>query len=98
VLETGLKLLEPEPTKVAHGDLHMRHVLVDEAGTPTGVIDWGDVCLADPSVDLQLFWSWRAARVLALFLSAKLAVYGRVEGLANVEREAVQGLARAAID
>ena len=43
---------------LCHGDLHVRHVLVDPAtGEPSGVIDWGDACLADPSVDLGLYWS-----------------------------------------
>ena len=35
----------------------MRHLLVDDGGAPTGVIDWGDVCRADPSIDLSLYWS-----------------------------------------
>lgn len=42
---------------LVHGDLHARHLLVDDAGAPTGVIDWGDLCLADPSVDLSIVWS-----------------------------------------
>ena len=43
------------PLVLAHGDLHIRHVLVEGASL-TGVIDWGDVCLADPSIDLVLMW------------------------------------------
>jgi aminoglycoside phosphotransferase (APT) family kinase protein len=42
---------------VVHGDLHVRHVLVDDSGYPSGVIDWGDLCLADPAMDLSLYWS-----------------------------------------
>jgi aminoglycoside phosphotransferase (APT) family kinase protein len=119
LLEAARGLPAPEATAFAHGDLHLRHLLVDEDGALTGVIDWGDVCVADPAIDLQLVWSvlppeGRAAfldaygpvseeqllraRVLALFLSAVLAVYGRAEGRANLEREAVQGLVRAATD
>jgi aminoglycoside phosphotransferase (APT) family kinase protein len=41
---------------LAHGDLHLRHVLVDDAAI-AAVIDWGDVCLADPCIDLVLVWS-----------------------------------------
>jgi len=41
---------------VVHGDLHVRHVLVED-GRLSGVIDWGDVCRADPAVDLSLVWS-----------------------------------------
>src|SRR5262249_47609061 len=41
---------------LAHGDLHQRHVLV-EGDEIAAVIDWGDVCLADPCIDLILVWS-----------------------------------------
>jgi len=41
---------------LAHGDLHLRHVLVAD-GAISAVIDWGDVCLADPCIDLVLVWS-----------------------------------------
>jgi aminoglycoside phosphotransferase (APT) family kinase protein len=50
-------LPEPRPTALAHGDLHVRHVLVDGDGTLAAVIDWGDVCRADPAIDLMLAWS-----------------------------------------
>jgi len=43
---------------VVHGDLYARHVLVDREGTPTGVIDWGDVHLGDPALDLSLAHSF----------------------------------------
>jgi aminoglycoside phosphotransferase (APT) family kinase protein len=39
---------------VVHGDLHLRHLLVGPDGLATGVIDWGDSCLADPALDLSL--------------------------------------------
>ena len=41
---------------LVHGDLHLRHVLVDR-GSVSGVIDWGDVCVGDRAIDLQLVWS-----------------------------------------
>jgi aminoglycoside phosphotransferase (APT) family kinase protein len=41
---------------LAHGDLHQRHVLLTNRAL-TAVIDWGDVCLADPCIDLMLVWS-----------------------------------------
>ena len=37
-----------------HGDLYARHLLVDEARKVTGVIDWGDVHLGDPALDLSV--------------------------------------------
>jgi len=42
---------------VAHGDLHFRHLLVD-GGRASGVIDWIDLCRADPAIDLQLVWTF----------------------------------------
>jgi aminoglycoside phosphotransferase (APT) family kinase protein len=40
------------PTCLAHGDLYSRHVLFDERLEPSAVIDWGDLHLGDPAVDL----------------------------------------------
>jgi aminoglycoside phosphotransferase (APT) family kinase protein len=56
------RLVETEPHAGApvwsHGDLSARHVLVDAAGDPTGVLDWGDVHLGDPAVDLSIGWTY----------------------------------------
>jgi aminoglycoside phosphotransferase (APT) family kinase protein len=46
----------PSEAVLVHGDLHLRHVLVEQ-GVLSGVIDWGDVCVGDPSIDLQIAWS-----------------------------------------
>ena len=61
---------------VCHGDLHVRHLLVDRDGSATGVIDWGDLCLADPAVDLSIAYFGFAGRARADLLSA----YGRPVG------------------
>ena len=105
----------PEPVTLAHGDLHIRHLLVGADGRLSGVIDWIDVCRGDPGIDLPVYWSFvppdgRAAfaaeygpiapgallraRVLAVFLSATLAVYAREQGDAALERGAVAALDR----
>jgi aminoglycoside phosphotransferase (APT) family kinase protein len=57
---------------VAHGDLHFRHLLVD-AGRASGVIDWIDLCRADPAIDLQIVWSFLPPDGREKFLD----VYGR---------------------
>jgi macrolide phosphotransferase len=41
----------PPFTALVHGDLYAGHVLVDETGRATGVIDWTEAEVADPSVD-----------------------------------------------
>jgi aminoglycoside phosphotransferase (APT) family kinase protein len=67
------ELLDPPvPTAIVHGDLHLRHLLVGEAGEPTAVIDWIDVCRGDPSIDLPLFWSVLPPNARGAFLE----VYG----------------------
>ncbi len=58
---------------LVHGDLHVRHVLVDVREAASGVIDWGDLCAADPSVDLSLYWSLLDAPARRAFGTA----YGR---------------------
>jgi aminoglycoside phosphotransferase (APT) family kinase protein len=40
--------------RLVHGDLYSRHLLVDEGGRVTGVIDWGDVHTGHPAIDLSL--------------------------------------------
>jgi aminoglycoside phosphotransferase (APT) family kinase protein len=50
--------LAPSATEaLLHGDLHVRHFLIDRA-VISGVIDWGDVCVGDPAIDLHLVWSF----------------------------------------
>ena len=56
VLERALALPAARATAVCHADLHFRQVLVD-GDEATGLIDWIDVCRADPGIDLQLAWS-----------------------------------------
>lgn len=47
----------PSPVVLSHGDLYSRHLLLDE-GALAGVIDWGDVCLAEPAVDLAVVFTF----------------------------------------
>jgi aminoglycoside phosphotransferase (APT) family kinase protein len=70
----GASRLAPKERVFVHGDLHLRHVLVDD-GSLTGVIDWGDCCTGDPSIDLQLAWSMLPPEGRGAFL----AEYGAVD-------------------
>ncbi|HEX5396636.1 MAG TPA: phosphotransferase [Candidatus Limnocylindria bacterium] len=112
--------LPPSPAgAVTHGDLHVRHVLLNDEGSLAGVIDWGDLSRSDPAIDLPLYWSLLPpdarqafldaygrpgeaallrARVLAVFLSATVALYGDAEGLAALKHESLAGLERAVAD
>ena len=56
LLERASRLAPPDENVFLHGDLHIRHVLV-ESGSLAAVIDWGDTCVGDPAIDLLLVWS-----------------------------------------
>ena len=55
IFSAALELPPPERATLVHGDLHLRHAFVED-GRLSGVIDWGDVCRADPAIDLILVW------------------------------------------
>jgi len=72
VLAAAAELPPARPTVVCHGDLHLRHLLVDAHGAAAAVIDWGDLCRGDPSIDMCLIWCLLPAR------DEFLAAYGPV--------------------
>lgn len=74
LLGDALALPPPEPGAVCHGDLHFRHVLVEEDRV-TGFIDWIDLCRGDPALDLQLVWSALPPEARGAFF----AEYGEVD-------------------
>jgi aminoglycoside phosphotransferase (APT) family kinase protein len=75
VLEEGLRALPLDrPLALVHGDFYSRHVLVDEAGRMTGVIDFGDLHLGYPSLDLSVVWTLLPVRARAEFFD----VYGEI--------------------
>ncbi|WZO96664.1 macrolide 2'-phosphotransferase [Isosphaeraceae bacterium EP7] len=41
----------PPFTTLVHGDLHVGHVLVDETSRATGILDWTEAEVNDPSID-----------------------------------------------
>jgi aminoglycoside phosphotransferase (APT) family kinase protein len=61
-------------TALVHGDLYARHLLVDEGGAPCGVIDWGDVHLGNPGLDLSLAYAFLPPEGRARFFE----VYGAI--------------------
>ncbi|NGX39191.1 MAG: hypothetical protein KR126chlam1_00513 [Chlamydiae bacterium] len=65
----------PKEGILVHGDLYVRHLLLDESRKLTGVIDWGDVHSGDPAVDLAIAHSFLPGSAHENFCNA----YGRVE-------------------
>ena len=74
---------------VLHGDLYARHLLFDDAGRLSGVIDWGDVCLGDRAIDLSIAFTFLPPAARPAFWSA----YGEVDE-ATRARARLFGLAR----
>ena len=75
---------DPADAVLVHGDLHVRHVLIDD-GRASGVIDWGDTALADPSVDLMIAYAAFTPDVREHFLAA----YGAVPAEREVRARAL---------
>ena len=64
--------MPPDPEQVfLHGDLHLRHVLLDPDATHVrGIIDWGDACRGSRSIDLALYWCMFEGPARAAFRTA----------------------------
>ena len=70
---------------ICHGDLHARHVLLAEDLTISGIIDWGDLCVADPAVDLSIaFGAFEGPSRQAFFAS-----YGPIDGVRDLRARAL---------
>lgn len=57
-LVSARALPAPQATGLVHSDLHFRHLLIDDHAGIGGVIDWDDLCLGHPCIDLQVLWSF----------------------------------------
>lgn len=59
---------------LVHGDLHIRNMLVNESGTVSAIIDWGDTHIGRPAVDLSIAYSFLPAEGRNRFFE----IYGEV--------------------
>lgn len=55
---------------VVHGDLYPRHILADDLKQITGIIDWGDVHLGHPFLDISIAYTFLEASERDEFWSA----------------------------
>jgi aminoglycoside phosphotransferase (APT) family kinase protein len=64
----------PVSSFIVHGDFYVRHLLVDEKHHLAGVIDWGDIHLGDPAIDLAIAHSFLPVQAHKPFIKA----YGEI--------------------
>jgi len=72
--------LRSDPPCWVHGDLYSRHLLMDENECLCGVIDWGDVHLGDPALDLSIVYTFLPPSCHHVFWQ----VYGGVDEAARL--------------
>jgi aminoglycoside phosphotransferase (APT) family kinase protein len=74
VIEAARAARLPVNDTLVHGDLYPKHVLLSD-GVVSGVIDWGDVHLGDPAVDLKVAWMFLPLEAHPAFFDS----YGSVD-------------------
>ena len=76
VLDAGVAVLPLQTAlTVVHGDFYSRHILVDDTGRMAGVIDFGDLHIDHPAVDLSVVWTLLPPRARLAFFE----IYGEVD-------------------
>lgn len=64
----------PLNSYIVHGDFYVRHLLVNEKHQLVGVIDWGDIHLGDPAIDLAIAHNFLPKEAHNAFIKA----YGEI--------------------
>jgi aminoglycoside phosphotransferase (APT) family kinase protein len=54
IVESSQQLPLPQEKVICHGDLYVRHLLINDQNNLTGIIDWGDIHLNSSAVDLSI--------------------------------------------
>jgi aminoglycoside phosphotransferase (APT) family kinase protein len=66
----------PNIVSFVHGDLHFKHLVFNQ-GKLTGVIDWGDLGINHPVVDLAIIWGFYSEKYHSIFHKT----YGTVDSV-----------------
>lgn len=75
LVEESQDFRTPKQSCIVHGDFYVRHLLIDEKHRLVGVIDWGDVHLGDPAIDLAIAHSFLPKSAHSSFIKS----YGEVD-------------------
>lgn len=70
VVERAHELTPDAQHVLLHGDMYARHVLVNETSDVVAVIDWGDLHIGDPAVDLSVAHHFLPPSAYAAFRDA----------------------------
>lgn len=68
----------PNHTALVHGDLHPGHILVDEKGKVTGLLDWTEAEVADPAIDFTAYCLLFGEAALVDFIKRYEKAGGRI--------------------
>ncbi len=58
ILETLKYLPLPQSRSIVHGDLYFRHLVLNKNLNLSSIIDWGDVHIGDPSIDISIAFTF----------------------------------------
>lgn len=75
ILDAAPAIHSARADTLVHGDLYVRHLLVNACNQLAGVIDWGDVHVGDPASDLMIAHSFLPPAAHAAFRQA----YGLID-------------------
>ena len=67
ILHQGSHLPTPELTTLVHGDFYVRHLLLDSHHRLAGIIDWGDIHVGNPAIDLAIAHCFLPRQAHAIF-------------------------------
>jgi len=70
LIERLQQFREPICSCIVHGDFYVRHILVNEQLKLAGVIDWGDIHIGDPAIDLAIAHSFLPHQAHQAFTTA----------------------------
>lgn len=82
-LSTIRKPIKDETITLVHGDLHIRNFLVNETGSISAIIDWGDMHIGHPAIDLSIVYSFLPAEGRDHFYKIYGDVHPEVKKLAR---------------
>ncbi len=58
IIDQSQSIPTPQLTTLVHGDFYVRHILLNDQHNFCGVIDWGDVHIGHPAIDLAIAHSF----------------------------------------